>query len=281
MEKIIAAFDGLRYSIATQEHAINLASQNNALLVGVFLDDLNYHTYKIYDVISEKEGGVDTRLQTRLNRKDAAARAKAIQQFGSACTKAGIQYKIHKDHKAAIRELLNESIYADLLIIDKTENFYRSQEELPTTFSHSLLPHVQCPVFIVPSTYKKIDELVLLYDGEPSSVYAIKMLNYVLPSFASMPVRIITVNKPKRGSHVVNPSLVKEFITQHFSQVIFQQLKGDPETEILSFLRKRRPNTLVCLGAYRRSAVSRWFRPSMADMLISKLDLPLFIAHNK
>jgi nucleotide-binding universal stress UspA family protein len=281
MKKVIAAFDGLKYSVTTQDHAIKLASENNALLVGVFLDDLNYHTYKIYDLITEKEGGLDIRLQSRLNKKDASARTAAIRNFESSCAKAGIKYITHKDHKAAIRELLAESIYADLLIIDKTETFSRSKEELPTSFSHSLLPHIQCPVFLVPSSFRKIDELVLLYDGEPSSVHAIKMLSYVLPSFQDTYTEIITVNKPKQKLHLPDSSLIKEFISQHYSNTRFHQLHGDPETEILSFLRKKKPNTLVVLGAFRRNTVSRWFRPSMADMLINKLNLPLFIAHNK
>jgi hypothetical protein len=33
--------------------------------------------------------------------------------------------------------------------------------------------------------------------------------------------------------------------------------------------------------AYGRSAVSRWFRESMADLLMQTLPFPLFIAHNK
>ena len=281
MRKIIAAFDGLKYSHSTQDHAIMLTSQNKARLVGVFLDDLNYHTYKIYDLISEKTGGLDTRLQNRLNKKDASVRAGAIRNFESACKKAGIQYYVHKDHKAAIRELLNESTYADLLIIDKTETFSSSKEELPTTFSHSLLPDVQCPVLVVPSSYKKIDALVLLYDGQPSSVHAIKMLGYVLPAFQDTNTEIITVNKAKQTMHLPDSSLIKEFISQHFPNTRFQELQGDPETEILSFLKKKKANTLVALGAYQRSTVSRFFRPSMADLLINKLNLPLFIAHNK
>ena len=281
MKKIIAAFDRLKYSLTTQDHAIKLASQNDAILVGVFLYDLNYHSYKLYDLISEKAGGLDTMLQIKLNKKDASVRTAAINNFESACTKAGIQYFVHKDHRAAIRELINESIYADLLIIDKAETFSPSKEELPTTFSNSLLAHVQCPVFVVPSSYRKIDELVLLYDGEPSSVFAIKMLGYVLPAFQESHTEIITVYKSKQQLQLPDSKLVKEFISQHFPNTRFQQLYGDPETEILSFLKKKKSNTLVVLGAYRRSTVSRWFKPSMADKLISKLNLPLFIAHNK
>jgi hypothetical protein len=53
-----------------------------------------------------------------------------------------------------------------------------------------------------------------------------------------------------------------------------------PEAVMVDHLEKKQ-NTLVVLGAYRRSMVSRWFKASMADLLIKKTQLPLFIAHYK
>jgi hypothetical protein len=46
-------------------------------------------------------------------------------------------------------------------------------------------------------------------------------------------------------------------------------------------LRYHKGNELVVLGAYRRSQISRWFKTSMADILMKELETPLFIAHNK
>ena len=55
MKKIIAAFDGLKYNEATAEYAINIAKQSNAHLVGIFLDDLIYHSYRFKDLIEGDE----------------------------------------------------------------------------------------------------------------------------------------------------------------------------------------------------------------------------------
>jgi nucleotide-binding universal stress UspA family protein len=57
-------------------------------------------------------------------------------------------------------------------------------------------------------------------------------------------------------------------------------LKGDAATEILDQLKGTEENLLVVLGAYNRGRVSRWFRPSMADILMDELNKPLFIAHH-
>ena len=67
----------------------------------------------------------------------------------------------------------------------------------------------------------------------------------------------------------------------YFPDAEYTFLKGAPEETILAFLEQQDEEVLVVLGAYRRSRVSRWFKPSMADTLMSKLKLPMFIAHNK
>ena len=51
MKKIIAAFDGLKFSVSTRDYAIQISQTNDAHLVGVFLDD--HTSYKIYDLIKE------------------------------------------------------------------------------------------------------------------------------------------------------------------------------------------------------------------------------------
>jgi nucleotide-binding universal stress UspA family protein len=68
---------------------------------------------------------------------------------------------------------------------------------------------------------------------------------------------------------------------RHFDNVSYKVIKGAAEEEIVKYLKGVTANALVVLGAYRRGMVSRWFRPSMADLLMKEVKLPLFIAHNK
>jgi nucleotide-binding universal stress UspA family protein len=280
MKKIIAAFDGLKFSTSTRDYAIQLAKQSNAHLVGVFLDDFTYHSYKIYDLLRE-EGGVFESKQKRLDKKDAKTRAMAVNSFETACQKAGIEYTLHRDRSIAIQELLHESIYADLIVIDSTETLTHYTEKIPTRFIRALLSEVQCPVLVVPHKYKPIEKLVLLYDGEPSSVHAIKMFSYLLAYLKQTPAESLSVNPPGSSLHIPDNRLMREFMKRHFPEISYKTLKGLAETEIVSHLKEEKNSPLVILGAYRRSTVSRWFRASMADVLMKDLKLPLFIAHNK
>ena len=278
MKKIIAAFDGLKYSGSTSDYAIYLAKQTNTHLVGVFMDDQIYTSYKIYDLI-EKEGVSEDKLK-KFEAKDKAARDAAAENFEKACQQSGLEYTLHHDRNIAIQELKHESIYADLLIIDSKETLTHHTEKLPTRFIRDLLGDAQCPVLIVPQKYKPVDKIILLYDGEPSSVHAIKMFSYLLPQLENLETEIISVNPINTTLHLPDNKLMKEFMKRHYPKAKYIVTKGWAEDEIVKHLKQTSENALVVMGAYRRGTVSRWFRESMADSLMKEVKLPLFIAHN-
>lgn len=278
MQKIIAAFDGLKYSISTQQHAIAIAKKNKMHLVGVFLDDFTYHSYKVYDVVNSPDLLLEDALKD-LNDKDEEVRKESVEKFTAACQDAGITYAMHRDRNIAIQELLHESIYSDLLVINGAETFTHYIKPMPTEFIRDILANVQCPVLVTTTVYKPFEKLVFLYDGEPASVHAIKMFDYLLSMYNNLPVEVVSVKSKKHSTHVPDNKLMKEFMKRHFPDAEYQVLKGDPDEVIVNHLADQHDNTLVVLGAYQRSTVSRWFKPSMADHLIKELRLPLFIAH--
>jgi nucleotide-binding universal stress UspA family protein len=280
MKKILAAFDGLKFSESTRDYAIEIARKNNAHLVGLFLEDVTYHSYKIYEMITEEGGGLDTKRK-HLEKKDEKTRAVAVANFETACKKAELEYTVHKDRNIAIQEILKESIYADLVIIDSSESLTHHPEDIPTRFIHDFLTDLQCPVMIVPKKFQPIDKLVLLFDGEPSSVHAIKMLSYTLDALKENPVEVVTVKNEKHTFNIPDSRLMKEFMQRHFPKAGFVTLEGLPEIAIVNYLKGQKGNPLVALGAYGRGKISRWFRASMADILLKQFKFPLFIAHNK
>ncbi len=277
MKKIIAAFDGLKFSESTLAYASQVINMSHAHLVGVFLEDFTYTSYKISDLITKD--GVSEYKVGLLEEKDKNTRRQSVELFEHTCQAAGFQFNIHRDQDIAIQELIHESIYADLLIIDARETLTHYEEPAPTRFIRDLLSEVQCPVLLVPSSYKPIENIIMLYDGEPSSVFAIRMFSYMFPFLKHLNTEVLTVKNNYESLHVPDNKLIKEFIKRHFPSANYQVLKGLPEEEIIRYLKGQSDHTLVVSGSYRRSRVSRWFRTSMADIIMKELRLPLFIAH--
>lgn len=279
MNKIIAAIDGLKYSESCAEYAIQLAKKSNAHLLGAFLEDFTYHSYKIYELVGNE--GVSEQKLHSMEETDAAIRDESINNFEEQCRISGVNYSIHRDRNIAIRELLHESIFGDLLVIDRKETLTHYEESVPTRFIKDLLANVQCPVLLAPEKHKPIEKIIFLYDGDPSAVYAIKMFNYILPSMGSIPVEILSVKSDKDSSHLPDNRMMKDLMKRHYPQAEYTILKGHAEEEIVSYIKHLKKNVLVVLGAYQRGMVSRWFRQSMADVLMRDTNCPLFIAHNK
>lgn len=83
MKKIIAAFDGLKYSGSTRDYAIYLAKQTNTHLVGIFMDDPTYTSYKIYELITKEV--VSENKVKNFEAKDKITRTAAAENFEKAC----------------------------------------------------------------------------------------------------------------------------------------------------------------------------------------------------
>lgn len=279
MKKIIAVLDGLKYSASTVEYAIFIAKQEKTHLVGVFLEDMSYRSYALSELV-DKSGVSDQRIREYIEH-DKQLRSKSVKQFEQACQLAGLNYSIHKDKDTAMEALLHESIYADLLIINANETFSHVTESKPSHFMRHLMADVSCPMLLVPSKFHHINKSALLYDGTPSSVYAIRMYDYILPAFKNLPTEVISVKSLAASMHLPDGKLMKEFMKRHYPDATYTVLKGIPNEEIITYLKKENRNSIIVLGAYHRSGLSRWIYPSLADNLLIGLKSPLFIAHSK
>jgi len=280
MKKILAVFDGYQFSATTMRYGIQLAQIAGAQLVGVFLDESSYRSFNIATVMTSEDEPA-SKIKS-LEEKDKQKREDAVRQFQTACTRGGIAYAVHRDKGIAIQELIQETMFADLLIIDKHENFSRRRQKPPTAFIRQLLGSLQCPAVVVPASYKPVSKIVLLYDGQPSSAYAFRQFSYLLGDMENTAVEVVTVkSESNAATRLPHNKLVREWMKKHYPKATFTLLKGDAEKQIASHLGSHGANELVVLGAYRRNEVSRWFRTSMADVLMQQLDTPLFIAHNK
>lgn len=279
MKKILAVFDGYKLSESTLRYAIDMAKQTESHLTGIFLDAFFYHSYNLSKIL-RTSSNPDMTIE-ELDKQDERQRGLSAYEFEKACQNEGVSFSVHRNHSLPLLELQYESMFADLIVINECEKFTRLDLHEPTDFIKDLLSSLHCPVIVVPDNYKQINKIVFLYDGEVSSLYAIKMFTYLFNNWKDMPIDVITVVE----NDIIVPQLpgtilMTDFLTRRFSNFNSILLKGNVEEMIMSNLLALGENQLVVLGAYRRSGFSRWLKRSMADTLMIGLDLPLFITHH-
>lgn len=281
MRKIIVAIDGLNYKPSVTEFALSMAIHTNAHLVGVFLHDWTYHSYKIYDMDTGRL--MSKEFIEKGEAHDKQLRKTAIEQFTTACKLKKISHAVREDKDIALQELIHESLYADVLVINSGEQFNDYPTSRPSRFIKELLESVHCPVILAPDEVQPVTRAVLLYDGSISSVAAIKRYCDQVPQYSIMQtnVEVLTVKAAGESLHLKDNKLIKEYLKRHFPKAIYTVVSGEANLKIPAMLKKERSNTIVVLGAYQRGMLSRWLHTSMADILLSTVKLPLFIAHSK
>jgi nucleotide-binding universal stress UspA family protein len=281
MRKIIVAIDGLNYKPSVTEFALSTAIHINAHLVGIFLHDRTYHSYKIYDtntgMLMSKEHIEKGEAHDKQLRKNA------VEQFIAACNLKKVAHSVREDKNIALSELIRESLYADLLVINSGEQFNDYPTSRPSRFMTELLESVHCPIILSPDEIQPVTKAVLLYDGSLSSVAAIKRYCDFAPQYSIMQtnIEVLTVKKAGESLHLKDNKLIKEYLKRHFPKAIYTVVSGEANLKIPAMLKKERSSTIVVLGAYQRGMLSRWLHTSMADILLSTIKLPLFIAHTK
>lgn len=277
MNKIVAAFDGLRFSEATLRQAIDLCRDGQAHLVGVFLHEFYQQGYLFAEqVMVATMNGKD--IIEAVRRQDDETYRASVRHFGEACAKAGVGHTIHDRKETALKDLVRETLFADLLVIDPRDTFSSLQAAAPGWFVHVLLRETHCPVLAVAKKEQRIEHAVFLYDGEASSIHAMKMFSYLFPAFREKKVDILTVKTDTTNLHVPHHELVHEWVKRHYPAARFRTYEGN-SSQLITLVQEQEEGCIVVAGAYERSRVSMLFRQSLADDLVNQVKAPVFIAH--
>lgn len=278
MDKILLAIDAEKIDMDALGFACYIAKLTNSKITGVFLENLAANEKPVlkkaygtkYLEWELDESSVQFQDKKQLIEKN-------IQVFKDTCEKKFTKHKLHRDRGVPVREIVNESRYADLIITDSTTSFGKKMESRPTEFVKDLLKNAECPVIIAPKTFTAIDELIFTYDGSKSAAFAMKQFTYLFPEFDDRKVTVLQVNKDGEWNDPDKYNL-KEWLQNRYSAIGFEVVKGNTEDKLFDYL-FRRKNAFVVMGAYGRNTVSRLFKPSQADILIKKISHPIFISH--
>jgi hypothetical protein len=109
--------------------------------------------------------------------------------------------------------LIQETVFADLLILDEHLSFTYVGAQQLSSFVIDILEDAHCPVLVVPEKARVTEHVYLCYDGTPSSVMAIKMYSYLFPEWCSKPTTLVSFNesssnhlkKSEKNFHRENP----------------------------------------------------------------------------
>lgn len=276
MKKLLVAFDGLKYDHTVVDYALHIAQEDETLVVGIFLHDLSYlalaYTYRWGNPLTN---WADVAYKTDIKDDEKIKLNAAI--FADRCERAGVAYKIHVDTGVPIDDLLTETAYADLLLMDERLAFQRIAGDELSAQLIELLNEAHCPILVTPSHFEPIENVIVTYDGTAGTTYAMKMYSYLFKEWRNKPVKLVSVNK--KDHHLVEKQYISEWMEIHFDHYSTEVITGDERKALIQYLKVAANRSMVVMGAYHRSPISMMFRKSLANAVISQVSVPVLIAH--
>lgn len=260
------------------EFASYLGRLTNSKITGIFLENESYiessklkPVYEVAYIDSEAEEYPHPKIRrSELIEKNIAA-------FKEKAMKMGVNFNLHRDRGLPAYQLVEESRYADVMVVDASTSFNRNFERIPTNFIRDVLKNTECPAIIAPEGFEAIDEIVFAYDGSSSSVFAIKQFTYLFPQLQDKKITVVHINESGEWNDA-NRFKLKELLKNYYCDLHFEILKGSIYKTLFEYVSDNK-NSFLVMGAYGRSAVSRFFKPSRADLIIKTITQPIFIAH--
>ncbi|MBI1344268.1 MAG: hypothetical protein GC171_15195 [Terrimonas sp.] len=278
MKKILLAIDALQPDLSALDFSCFIAGLSHSGITGVFLENLVADERPVLKEMSGQhflEWELDKTSDAYQLKQNRVEEHIAIMRETS--FKKGIDFNLHRDKGLPAHEMIEESRFADMIIVDAATSFRKRYEGVPSAFVKDILKEAECPVIVAPESFEGIDEIVFTYNGTPSSIFAIKQFTYLFPELKdkrTIVFRVHPIGEQTESDHYK----FKEWIKKHYTNFNFYTTEGDVPGNLLQYLYTRK-HAFVVMGGYGRSELSRFFKKSKAGLLIKTLTLPFFITH--
>ena len=278
MKKIIVTIDAVTYNEHALEYAIGIARRSGGMILGVFLHDMSYiyaDLPGIFDLVPVEYNNI-----IKQQHEDHEKLELNLKLFNERCNAENIKHKAHfHDGTDIVNFLVNESVFADILVIDEHMSFTLTNQHELSNFIVDVLEDAHCPVLVVPGKFDQVDNVFLCYDGTPSSVHAIKMYSYLFPEWSQKPTTLLSFNSTA-SNHLSNSENIKDLLHQRFSNLSIDiEHEKRASNAILSYFKLYQDNSFIVMGAYGRNSFSRFLKKSMANTIIKEIKAPVFITH--
>ena len=266
MKKIIVLINGISAPWHIITFSLNIAKQNNAEVYALFIKNERRN----FPYPSDMES-TETNLSGEKEKvENEDLEEKNIEVFKSLCNDEKVKCHFEKD--ISLKQLVDASSGADIIVADSHDDFQRYSIK-------DILAEVKCPVCLISVNATEIKKTILLYDGSEDALYAITAYSRLFPKLCEEKSYLLTIN-PKEKVKMADRKAIMRKLEKKFSNLEMVSLSGNLSNKLIEFLDEHTENTIVVMGAYGRSAISRLFNPSLSNVVLEQTRTSLFIAHN-
>lgn len=277
MEKILLTMDSRDIDTNAIRFACYLTRLTRSRLTAVFLESPLLEK-QVVIVQSQGKPVIESVeiAEVPENEEELNIKIENIQLFNDITRTEGIQAQIFQHKEAKAREVIAETRFTDVLVVDAATSFSGTLEDAPTRFVKEILKEAECLVIISPQHFNGIDNIVFCYDGSKSSVFAIKQFTYLFPELKDKRAKIIYMNQ-ELSFLEEDQVLVTGWLQYHYKDVEFLGLDENSTDAFFKYLKEKK-NDFVVMGAYGHGLLASFFAKEI-DNMQRTTSLPIFVAH--
>lgn len=265
MKKLVVLNNNLHNTSHVLEFAIDQAKRYDYEIEGLFLDlEDTSSSYPFPNDLPLTEVDVTSGSPEEENEKIIQ---EYIDYFHNECQQAGVRCRATRLNEETFLEV---AATADAFLMD-------ARHQQHTDRPDALFSRLSCPVVAVSESSVKIDNVLFGFDGSEDSEYAVRKYIDLFPEAGSKKFHLVTVNKELEL--LEDRVFINDFLEKKFPGISLHHLEGDQSSVFIEFVRQFPENSLVVMGAYGRSALSRFFRPSLAEKVFQETRASVFLAH--
>jgi len=278
MEKILVAIDSHDLDPNTVRFACHIAKLTGSKLSAVFLEERRIARQLAFEAIGEPAFLAKQTLQDATLEQSAshAVREKNMLRFKALATEEGVPSAIYLDKGVPAKELIAESLFADLLILD-ANTFSDIAGDPPSGFVKDIVHNAGCPVLIAPENFNGIDNIVFCYDGGRSSLYAMKQFAHLFPGLTHQRTKVVDLH-PDTTSPLDQARIVT-WLKTHYAGVDWLAVRPDEAAALFRFLGEK-GDDIVVMGAYGKGLLSSFFPDDWQLGITRTTPVPLFITQH-
>ena len=249
-----------------------LQQEEPVFLTGAFLHPVNF------EILVPAAFAMTTIPAIEMMEEDQTQFKQSIREFRDRCERNAIEYTVHEESDQwGMEDLSKETRFADLMVMSEELFCTNINTNEPNAFMQEAIHKAECPVMLLPESYKPFNRMIIAYAGKKESMFAVKEFCNLFPAFTNMETKIVYA-KNEDNDEIPDMNLLEEFAGRHFSNLTIQKDYFNPKMHFNIWPNEYR-NALIICGSFGRGGFSNLIKKSFAENTIQEHSNPLFIAH--
>ena len=278
VKTILVPVDGSETSLVAVDYAIEISKSFNAEIVGLSVIDIKKLAGPFMRDLGTSIGGMvpygDFQQKVRKFMEDTASAA--LDELEGKCDSTNTPCSRVIKEGIVSKEIVTSTERCDMVSMGMSGEHALWRDVLLGSNIESVIRQTHKPILLTPEKHKKIEKILIAYDGSPFSIKALHTGAEIARQM-QLSLTIITVSDDKEtGEKLLSKAM--EYLKESEVIVICNTIleKGESVGVILDIC-STGPYDLLVMGAYGHSKIREFVLGSTTVSILRKADWPILL----